>query len=166
MGASHPPYALNREKGAVVILDSLANAARYETLHPRFAAAFAWLRDADPAALTLGRHDVDGDNLYVNCDVKEGRTREGAQLETHRRTIDIQYTVDGSDEIGWLPAAACREVSAEYDEVKDIARFADAPAGWVTVPAGTFAIFFPEDGHAPLGGTGTIRKLIAKVAVD
>jgi biofilm protein TabA len=149
-----------------MILDDLANAARYESLHGRFAAAFAWLRDADTSALEPGRHDVDGEKLYVNLDVKEGRTRDGARLETHRRFIDIQYTFDGSDDIGWLPAAECREVAAEYDEAKDIARFADTPASWVTVRAGTLAIFFPEDGHAPLGGTGTIRKLIAKVAVD
>jgi beta-galactosidase beta subunit len=38
----------------------------------------------------------------------------------------------------------------------------------VAVPAGTFAIFFPEDGHAPLAGAKGlgVKKLVVKVAVE
>jgi beta-galactosidase beta subunit len=33
------------------------------------------------------------------------------------------------------------------------------------VPAGSFAIFFPDDAHAPLATTGEAHKLVVKVAV-
>jgi len=33
-------------------------------------------------------------------------------------------------------------------------------------PAGSFAIFFPEDVHAPLGTDGFIHKVVIKVAVE
>jgi YhcH/YjgK/YiaL family protein len=148
-----------------MILDTLDRAARYEKLHPHFAAAFRWLRQADPSKLSPGRHEVDGDRLYVMVDHKDGRGRAGARLEVHRKYIDIQLTTSGCDEIGWLPASECRMPAGEFDAAKDIGRYEDAPTSWATLPVGTFAIYFPEDAHAPLGGAGPIRKLIAKVAV-
>jgi beta-galactosidase beta subunit len=33
------------------------------------------------------------------------------------------------------------------------------------VPTGHFAIFFPEDAHAPMAGEGPMYKLVAKVEV-
>lgn len=149
-----------------MILDTLESAARYEKLNSHFAAAFRWLRQADPSKLSPGRQEVDGDRLYVLVDHKDGRGRAGAKLERHQKYIDIQLTTLGCDEIGWSPAAQCRTAAGAFDAAKDIGRYDDAPQSWVSVPVGTFAIFFPEDGHAPLGGQGPIRKLIAKVAVE
>ncbi|MDO8262677.1 MAG: YhcH/YjgK/YiaL family protein [Gallionella sp.] len=39
----------------------------------------------------------------------------------------------------------------------------DAPASWISTPLGAFCIFFPEDAHAPLFSTGSIRKVILKL---
>jgi beta-galactosidase beta subunit len=54
---------------------------------------------------------------------------------------------------------------SSYDAEKDIVFFDDAPETWFRVPAGSFAVFFPEDAHAPLAGEGEVRKVIVKVAV-
>ena len=35
----------------------------------------------------------------------------------------------------------------------------------VDAPAGSFAVFFPADAHAPLAGDGDVRKAVVKVAV-
>jgi YhcH/YjgK/YiaL family protein len=149
-----------------MILDTLAEAARYAVLHAGFARAFTFLRETDVAALPAGRHPIDGDRIYVSIDHKEGRGRDGARLEAHRRYIDIQFTIDGEEEIGWVPLAACGAAcGAGYDENRDIAFFERQPATWLGVPQGTFAIFFPEDAHAPLGGRGLLKKAIVKVAV-
>jgi beta-galactosidase beta subunit len=34
----------------------------------------------------------------------------------------------------------------------------------VAVPPAHFAIFFPEDAHAPLAGRGMLKKAIVKIA--
>ncbi len=93
------------------------------------------------------------------------RRRDKAKLETHRRYIDIQLTVTGADDIGWKPAARCSSYDQEYDDEKDVAFFSDEPDVWVTTSPGRFGIFFPEDAHAPLGGTGPIHKIVVKAAV-
>lgn len=147
-----------------MILDALSEARRYVGLHPRFDRAFEFLTRADLAALPPGRQAVDGDLIYGSIEVTEGRSREGARLEAHRRYIDIQYTIDGAEEIGWLPLAACRAPRGAFDPDKDIVFFDDRPTTWLSVAAGRFAIFFPEDAHAPLGGRGLLRKAIVKIA--
>jgi biofilm protein TabA len=148
-----------------MVLDTLALADRYAALHPGFAEAFAFLSKTTVAALPQGRHDIAGDRIFVLIDHKDGRGRHGARLEAHRRYIDIQYTFEGMEEIGWSPLAACRPPAGGYDEAKDIAFFDDRPATWLSVPPGHFVIFFSDDAHAPLGGQGLLKKAVVKVAV-
>ncbi len=148
-----------------MILDHLDNAERYAALHPGFSAAFEFLKRKDLADLSAGRHPLDGERLYVLVVQQDGRGRDKAKLETHRRYIDIQFTVTGADDIGWKPAAHCSGYDQDYNDEKDVAFFSDKPDVWVTIRPGTFGIFFPEDAHAPLGGTGPIHKVVVKVAV-
>lgn len=147
-----------------MILDTLLHAGRYSGLHPAFARAFGFLNTADLESLAPGRHDIDGDRMYVSIDHQVGRGRDGARLEAHRRYIDIQFTIDGDEEIGWSPLEAC-PTAAPYDAARDIRFFDSRPQVWLAVPAGTFAIFFPEDAHAPLAGHGLLRKAIVKIQV-
>lgn len=148
-----------------MVLDTLACAQRYAALHRAFGRAFLFLAEADLDALASGRHDLDGDDLFVIIDRKEGRGRDGARLEAHRRYIDIQYTVHGEEEIGWTPLASCASPDGVFDASKDIVFFRDQPSTWLQVPRGTVAIFFPDDAHAPLAGVGALTKAIVKVAV-
>lgn len=148
-----------------MILDTLENRNRYAGLHDDFGRAFDFLAGSGPAGLPTGRCDIDGDRVFAIVSEGPGRSRAGAQLETHARYIDIQYVVSGTDEMGWKPAARCLSPAAPYDPGKDIAFFEDTPEAWVAVPAGAFAIFFPEDAHLPLVSQGVIRKVVVKVSV-
>jgi biofilm protein TabA len=104
--------------------------------------------------------------MYVLIDHKDGRGEEGARVEAHRRYIDIQYTIDGDELIGWMPLGRCTTPDGDFDATKDVGFFADRPMTWVSVPPGSFAIFFPHDAHAPLAGHGRLEKAIVKIAVD
>jgi YhcH/YjgK/YiaL family protein len=148
-----------------MILDYLDNWERYVALHPGFPAAFEFLKRRDLADLSAGRHPLDGERLYALVVQEDGRGRDKAKLEIHRRYIDIQLTVTGTDDIGWKPAAHCSSYDQEYEDEKDVAFFSDEPEVWVTTSPGRFGIFFPEDAHAPLGGTGPIHKIVVKAAV-
>lgn len=148
-----------------MILDILAQRDRYIHLHPAFGRAFDFVARRDLASLAPGRHLLDGDSLYVSIDQAEGRGRLGARLESHRRYIDIQLTIDGDEEIGWRPLATCLAPAAPFDESRDICFYDDRPDSWLALPRGRFAIFFPDDAHAPLAGTGLLKKAIVKIAV-
>jgi YhcH/YjgK/YiaL family protein len=145
-----------------MILDVLSECRRYVALHPRFARAFDFLATSDLRSLAPGRHAIDGERLYVSIDHEDGRGREGARLEAHRKYIDIQLTIEGDEQIGWAPLADCRP-SAAFDPARDVGFFDTRPDTWLSVPPGRFAIFFPDDAHAPLAGRGPLRKAVVKV---
>ena len=148
-----------------MILDAGAHCHRYRCLHPLFERAFRFLADTDLRALAPGRHVVDGDRLILSIDHGHGRGREAARLEAHRRYIDIQYTIEGNEEIGWMPLATSGPPAGPFDEARDIGFFERRPSTWLAVPEGTFVVFFPHDAHAPLAGRGPVKKAIMKVAV-
>lgn len=148
-----------------MIIDSLQQASRYDALHPLFPLACATLLGEHLASLAPGRHDVRGGDLTLLVNREEGKGREGAVLEAHRRFIDIQLVLDGRDEIGWRPLADCRSVVTPYDAERDVAFYGDSPLLWSALSGNLFAIFFPWDAHAPLGGTGRLSKAVMKIRI-
>jgi biofilm protein TabA len=148
-----------------MILDTLARSGRYSSLHPLFARAFEFVRSTDLLALAPGMHTIQGEQLFAIVEACTGRTRAEAQLECHRRYIDIQLVLEGVDEMGWKPLAECADPATDYDDARDIRFFNDAPASWIATPPGSFCLFFPDDAHAPLVSAGMIRKVVVKIAV-
>jgi YhcH/YjgK/YiaL family protein len=148
-----------------MILDALARSDRYSSLHPLFARAFEFLRSTDLLALAPGMHTIQGEQLFAIVEACEGRTRAEAQLECHRRYIDIQLVLEGVDEMGWKPLAECADPATDYDDARDIRFFNDAPTSWIATPPGSFCLFFPDDAHAPLVSAGMIHKVVVKIAV-
>ena len=148
-----------------MILDRLDNSRIYEALHQGFAEAFDFLKRKDIGELSPGRYDIDGDRVFAVVVQIEGKGREGAKLEIHKKYIDIQFEISGTDEIGWKPSNECINVDSEFDKEKDLGFFNDEPETWVFMPPNTFTIFFPQDAHAPLGGKGDLHKIIVKIAV-
>ena len=149
-----------------MILDRLEQIERYRALHHRFFKAFAFLRQAGLASLPLGRQEIDGDRVFAMVCKDPARTRDEAKLEAHRKYIDIQVVLAGTDEMGWKSRAQCEKPDGEYDAEKDVEFFTDRPDAWASVGPGAFAIFFPDDAHAPLVGTGELHKIVVKVAVE
>lgn len=149
-----------------MILDSLKNAAQYYSLHPRFKTVFDYIASHDLAAMECGRHDIDGDNIFVNVQELQLRDKSEARLELHRKYIDIQLVLEGPDELfGWSENVDCVKPEAEFDVEKDVQFFTDVPQFFYSVKKGQFSILFPEDGHAPMLGEGYVKKCIFKIAL-
>ena len=149
-----------------MILDTLSNIDRYASLHPLFPRAIAFIRSTDLNSLAAGIHPIIEDQLFVIVEEAQGRSRTEAKLECHRKYIDIQLVLEGTDEMGWKPLADCTKPVSDYSTEKDIRFFYDTADSWISTPANAFCIFFPDDAHAPLVSTGKIRKLVFKIAVD
>ncbi len=148
-----------------MILDDLEHASRYCSLNPGFRLGFEFLRRADLVTLPSGRHEIDGDRAFALINRDPGRGRAGARLEAHRKYIDIQFLVDGQEEIGWRPTHQCAHVTEPYLPERDIMFFGDVPQTWIWLPQGKYLIFFPEDAHAPLAAGGPNTKAVIKIAV-
>ena len=150
-----------------MIIDNLDNCSSYRGVASRWWRAFDFLHSADLANLALGRHDLDGDNLFAL--VQEYQTRDLAESkwEAHRRYCDVQYVVSGRERMGVAPLARMSVVTP-YDADKDVAFF-DGPGDWVVLDANMFAIFTPNDVHRPCVAAGPgerVRKIVIKSLLD
>jgi biofilm protein TabA len=149
-----------------ILVDKLENAERYYGMNPGFEKAFTFLGRSDLAELPAGTYKIDDDRVFCMISRGPGRTRSEAKLEAHRKYIDIQYIITGKEEMGYKPTAKCKLPLTEYNPDRDIMFFNDKPDSWNTVRAGSFAIFFPKDAHAPMVSKGDIHKAVIKVAVE
>jgi len=148
-----------------MILDHLANAQRYAALHPAFESVFRFITRPEFAKLPLGRHDINGDGAFVVVERGPAVGRQAAQLEAHRKFIDVRVVLEGTDVVGWKPTDDCETVAIPYDPKRDLVFFAERPDTWVELAPGSVAVFFPEDAHAPMAGKGDLLRAVVKVAV-
>lgn len=149
-----------------MILDALNNSQRVESLHPLFKKAFDYIKSTDFSTVQDGKIELDGDRLTVSVASFSGKEKSEAAIETHKKYIDIQLPLLGVEKIGWKAGAELQEESVPYNEASDIAFYVDRPTAYTKIYPGQFAVYFPEDGHAPGIGQGNIRKVIVKVRVD
>ena len=146
-----------------MIIDTIDNLAKYEAVNPLFKDVVDFLKKNDLNKLEAGKHPIKGADLYVNITTAKGRTPDAAVLETHRKMIDIQIPLDVPETYGYTPL--CRLPEEEYNAEKDITKYGDLMAeSFVDCQPGMFAIFFPQDGHAPcISMAPEIKKAIFKV---
>ena len=120
--------------------------------------------------LNPGRHTFDTVN-YMNVDVTETAPASQRLMEAHRDCIDVQYVLEGEENIGWQPLCQAGPVVDDSRADSD-AWFYNPDVADDTVIAmtpGTYAIFTPADGHrclcAPDGQGKAIKKAILKLHV-
>ena len=148
-----------------MVLGNLVNTEKYNALHPRFAKAFEAIKQLDFATLEVGKYEIDGKDIFYLVSAKEGGKIEGAKFEAHDNYIDIQICPEGTEKLGWKPRHKCVEPVDAYNPEKDVTFFKDQPDTYFDLHAGDFAIFFPEDVHAPQIGEGIIKKIVIKVKI-
>lgn len=148
-----------------MIIDNLQNSALYENLNPLFKQAFDYLKSLDFSSIEPGKTVLVENKLTVAVSDSNMKTPENAKLEVHDKFIDIQLPVSKAERFGWKERSALKTEREPYNPEKDILFFTDQPETTFDLQPGNFAIFFPEDGHAPCIGEGQIRKIVVKVAV-
>jgi YhcH/YjgK/YiaL family protein len=148
-----------------MIIDSLLGLERYLSMHPGFEKAFQFLRRQPLEALAEGRHVIDGENVYATVSEGPGKAPEAAKLEVHDSHIDIQVLVKGVESMGWSDRRHCKAIHTAYSEEQDMTLYDDQPDVFFTLEPEHIAIFFPFDAHAPMIGSGVIRKIIVKVKI-
>lgn len=153
-----------QEQKYVYVIDSLANIEKYASLSANFATAAAFLAKGDFASLKPGRNEIDGDNVFVNCDAPTYVLPADRTPEVHHRYFDIHVPLTDDEKIGL--AAFNVLAKGSFDAAKD-GGFYEQDVGWHVVRKGEFCITWPITcAHAPAVTTDVVkpaRKLIVKV---
>ena len=149
-----------------MIVDTIANAPKYFSVHPLFEKAFSFINQTDLLDAADGKSDI-SEGLKAIFSNAPGKTREAslAKFECHNKNIDIQLCIKGLETIGWKPREKCVDPNGDYNVEKDVQFYNDTPDTYFQLADGQFAIFFPGDVHAPMIGEGEIKKLVIKVKI-
>lgn len=149
-----------------MIADRIENLEKYVPYIKSICDVVRFLKENDVSALEAGRHDI-SDDVYVNVQTYEPAGNE--VFEAHRKYIDLQYIVEGGEEIDFVPIADGLD-AGEYVEEYDCLVYRDTSGtlGRLYLSAGSFAIFEPDDPHRPgmKWKDGIVRKLIFKIKVQ
>ena len=96
---------------------------------------------------TEGRYEFEGGFFTI----MNGVTKPMAEgtVEAHRKYVDIQIVVEGSEDMAWAPLDQLEEV-VPYSVEKDAARYDGKTDHVMHINAGMCYIAFPNDGHRPI----------------
>ena len=147
-----------------MIIDRIEEQERYYAVHPDMEIAFAFLAEAPD--LEPGRYELE-DGLFAT--VSEGETlplEDGAQLEAHRRYIDLQYCISGGERIGW---AHINELNPCSEDAEHDNYFYTGEYTAIFIHAGMFYMMFPSDGHMPCRHRKFVnryKKVVVKIPVE
>lgn len=147
-----------------MIVDNVENCEKYYALHDGFKTAFEFYEKHNLADFEPGSYKIDGDNLYVN--INEYETKEEQKLEAHKKYIDIQIVLNGSEFMGYTNIKNTKPYIS-YDEGKDV-MFLHGEVDKVLATINNFFIFFPQDAHKPAlcaQNPDKVKKAIFKIKV-
>ena len=152
-----------------MIIDSLKHAHLYP-FGPEWTEAFKFIHSAVPE-MEKQKVVLQDDRLVAIVDGYNTKSRSEAKLETHRKYVDIQVLLSGSECLEVFPKEDL-SVSVPYNAEKD-AEFYQVPDGapiHVTLTPGQFIVFFPEDAHMTCLMSGTtpepVKKVVIKLAAE
>ena len=143
-----------------MIYDTLENLGKYKGLHANLDRVIDSVLACDLSALPNGRTVIDGDSAFINVMDCDYHPADGALFEAHREYADLQVSLTGDEQIGYLPL----DRLPEGDPDKETVLFEGCKADFlIPMKKGMFVILFPQDGHAPCIGEGKGHKICAKI---
>ncbi len=149
-----------------MIFDSLQNAHLYSGLEEGINKALQYLKVTDFSDMKPGRYDIEGDAVFALVSSYDTKPLEDCFWEAHRKHIDVQYMVSGSEKMGisYLDRMTVKE---DYNNEKDYLVLEGA-GDLITVHAGSFVVFRPTDVHMPqvaVTNPSPVLKVVIKVRV-
>jgi YhcH/YjgK/YiaL family protein len=95
----------------------------------------------------------------------DSKTRDKGKWESHRKYLDIQYIVEGTELIGYADLAQVKLGS--YDDTKDFQAL-DAEGEFLLMRDGYFMLLAPQDAHMPGMAVSTpqpVKKAVVKIKI-
>lgn len=146
-----------------MIIDLLDNMEQYATFIPRLAEGLACLQQHSQETSVATYYFEGG---YLMLQTGTTRARDDGSFEVHKKYLDVQVLLDGSEFVVWADAAEL-EVSVPYDEQKDKALL-DGHGSVVEIRPGMCYICTPHDAHKACRHIETptsYRKAVLKLEI-
>lgn len=152
-----------------MIIEKIERWSKYSKLFPEIDVAIQFLAAINEHT-RLGRHDLKGEQIFAMMQkYTTSSAKNGAEYEVHRKYIDIQYMYSGIENILWSPLEDLNKLTREYSDTSDCAKYLVTNVdSTICMSAGRFAVFMPEDAHAPgysVNKPASVTKCVIKVRI-
>lgn len=146
-----------------MIVDKLDNIMMYEPLLKNLKNGIDAVRAMK--IQEIGRYEFDGGFFMV----QKGSTKplEEGTFEAHRKYVDVQILLEGSEEVAWSDINDLK-MEIAYNPDKDAERFKGSFDHVIRISEGMFYVAFPHDGHKPVSHTKEqqdFTKIVMKLPV-
>ncbi|MGF1763726.1 N-acetylneuraminate anomerase [Aliivibrio kagoshimensis] len=150
-----------------MIFGHINDSSRDQLLSGGLARSLAFLRNNDLSELEVGRHEIEGDNIYANVMEFETGESNKKMAEVHEEYVDVQCLIFGEEKIEFALYDKRNPVAQEYDKENDyyLVESMRNQCELILEP-NMFAIFFPQQPHKPgciVSSTQVIKKIVIKV---
>lgn len=147
-----------------MVYDKIDNIETYKGLSEDIYEGLKFLKNAT-LDLACGVHEI---NPRLKAIVSEYETKPVNEngYEAHKKYIDIQYLLRGTEKNCCLPIENLKETKQYKEEIDAAFYTADKPTQELILGEGYFAIYWPQDGHMPgmqVEDTDTVKKVVVKV---
>ena len=149
-----------------MVYDKIDNIEIYKGLSDDIYEGLKFLKNSTPD-LACGVHEI---NPRVKAIVSEYETKLVNEngYEAHRKFIDIQYLLKGSEKNCCLPIEKLKETKPYKEEVDAAFYESEIPTQELILGDGYFAIYYPQDGHMPcliIDDAKSVKKIVIKVEI-
>lgn len=154
-------------KNCSMIFDKIKNLEHYGAVHRHIIDVVRFINEETCSGCEDGTYGINNEGAFVTIETYETKDAAECCIECHDSYIDVQVMIDGVERAGVCHRAACSEL--DHDPGRDFRKLEGA-VDFLTLRAGSFMIFFPDDGHMPKVRLGpspeTVRKAVFKLPVQ
>jgi YhcH/YjgK/YiaL family protein len=151
---------------SAVVKQNSEEASQWALADERFGKMFDYIKTHSLDTLSVGRHEIGGDDIFLLIVSGDMIGESDAPLEAHDRYFDVQIPLLQPESFGVSPRAKCVAPRGEMNTEADIIFFDDTPQRYVNVGQGEMIVFTPETAHAPMIGSGSQLKAVFKIKCD
>lgn len=129
--------------------------------------AIRFLETCDLHALSMGRNEVEGSQVFINRFHYETIAEEAGAFEAHEQHLDIHLLLSGRERIGIGQLSLMEETGR--DEENDGIDLKGTAEQFLLMEPGRVLIAFPEDAHMvkiQWGETCLVEKAVVKVRLS
>jgi len=147
-----------------MLVSSIKNYKNILNFFPQLDIVFNYIIKNINAKTLDGKYNITKE-IYAVVQTCLPKPKKEQVLEKHKKYIDLQLVVSGKEKIGWKYFDKTFKTLKSYSNKNDISFYSNAPDTFINLKKGEFAIFFPEDTHAPLCCDKQVKKCIVKIPV-
>jgi len=149
-----------------MIIGNIYNLEECAFLEKQLQECFSYVKSNDLVSWETGKHEIDGDRLFVNVVEYTTTIPEERFWEAHKYYLDVHVMLRGTEQIDLNFIRNMKQ--KEFVEADDFLPMEGEKKVSVILEAGDFLICYPGDGHrtaVAVGRPETIKKAIFKVRI-